>query len=591
MLSEVTFLPLSSLSVRKKTDAFLAENGLRPAPLDCFAAILDDDEKIVAGGGLDGSVIKCVAVSAPARSEGATNRLVSALLSEAQRRGHSCVQLFTKPSNEDIFRSLGFKTLASAPEAILMETGGGLEKYLKYLEGLRRPGRNGVIVMNANPFTLGHAYLVREAAALVDKLYVIPVREDRSRFPYEERLAMIRAGVASLGDRVVVAEGSAYSISAATFPTYFLKDLSEATETQMLLDLDLFCSHIAPALGADVRFAGSEPASDPLTARYNATMRRVLGEHGIGFTEIPRLKGSNGRFIRASRVRELLDGGRFRDAAALTPESSHPCLLADLAGRALRMELDAPLKPGLVCPASNGAHSDMDYALMRRGIAAIRPFFPKMALASDAEELRQLGLDAEKAMLAATGGVNTHRGAIFSLGLVLNASGRLAEKPYTELFIRKRVAETARVLFNNSLSDSDLQKTHGREAVRRYGVCGAREMALDGYKDILAFSVPYYAGIRREPFAVQKTLIFLIANTDDTCLIHRAGYERAEKLRDEAAEVFGTVAHNGDDALTESLLTALCRRFEAENASPGGAADMLSLTIFLDSITNNTTSN
>jgi len=590
MFDEVTFLPLSSASVRKKIDAFLAENGLRTAPLDCFAAILDDDEKIVAGGGLDGSVIKCVAVSEAARSGGASGRLMSALLSEAQRRGHSCVQLFTKPSNEEIFRSLGFRTLASAPEAVLMETGGGLEKYLKYLESLRRPGRNGVIVMNANPFTLGHAYLVREAAARVDNLYIIPVREDRSRFPYEERLAMIRAGAAPLDDRVVVAEGSAYSVSAATFPTYFLKDLSGAAQTQMLLDLDLFCAHIAPALGAEVRFAGSEPASDPLTARYNSVMRRVLGAHGIAFTEIPRLKGSNGRFIKASRVRELLDGGRFRDAAALTPKSSRPYLLGDLAARALRMELDAPLKPGLVCPDSNGAHSDMDYALMLKSIEAIRPFFPKMVLAADAAHLRQLGIDAEKAMLEATGGVNTHRGAIFSLGLVLNASGRLVEKPHTKLIIQKRVAETARVLFDNPLNGSDLQQTHGREAVRRYGVMGAREMALDGYKDILAFSLPYYSGIRREAFAVQKTLLFLISTLDDTCMIHRTGYERAEKLRDEAAEVFGIVAHNGDDALTESLLTGLCRRFAEENASPGGAADMLSLTILLNSITK-TTSN
>lgn len=586
MLGEATFLPLSSASVRRKIDAFLAENGLRTAPMDCFAAILDDeDDTIVAGGGLDGSVIKCVAVGGAARSGGAANRLMSALISEAQRRGHSSVQLFTKPSNEEIFRSLGFKTLASAPEAVLMETGDGLAKYLKYLSGLRRPGRNGIIVMNANPFTLGHEYLVRKAAEGVDNLYVIPVREDRSRFPYEERLAMIRAGASSAGGSVTVAEGSPYTISAATFPTYFLKDLSEASPTQMALDLDLFCRHIAPALGAQVRFAGSEPASDPLTARYNSAMRRILGRHGIVFTEIPRLKGPNGRFIKASRVRDLLDRGRFRDAAALTPASTRPYLLADLAAGALRTELDAPLKPGLVCPGSNGAHSDMDYALMQKSIAAIRPFFPAMVLAEGPEALRQTGLDAEKAMLEATGGVNTHRGAIFALGLALNALQRGAEGPLATLSIRKRVSETAK-----ALAGSPLPESHGREAVKKYGVQGAREMALDGYKDILAFSLPYYSGVCRNRFAVQKTLLYLIATLDDTCLIHRTGYERAEALRDEAGEVFGTVAHSADDSATEALLTKLCGRFSALNASPGGAADMLTLTIFLHTITK-TTSN
>ena len=115
----------------------------------------------------------------------------------------------------------------------------------------------------------------------------------------------------------------------------------------------------------------------------------------------------------ATTVRALLDAGRFKAASALTPESAWPYLLADLADRALRMELDTPMKPGLVGPDSVGAHKDMDYDIMRKGIAAIRPFFPRMAMAGTPEELRQLGIDAEKAMLAATGGVNTHRGAIF----------------------------------------------------------------------------------------------------------------------------------------------------------------------------------
>ncbi|MBQ5434648.1 MAG: adenylyltransferase/cytidyltransferase family protein, partial [Bacteroidales bacterium] len=188
MFDEVTLLPMSSRSVRAKVEAFLERNGLRPAPLDCYAAILDDDERIVAGGGLDGDVIKCVAVSEEARSGGCTNKLISFLVNRAVQQGYGSVKVFTKPSNAAVFGSLGFSLLASAPEAVLMENGRiGLNGYERYLSGLRRPGRNGVIVMNANPFTLGHRYLVEQASRKVDNLYVIAVKEDRSRFPYAER--------------------------------------------------------------------------------------------------------------------------------------------------------------------------------------------------------------------------------------------------------------------------------------------------------------------------------------------------------------------------------------------------------------------
>ena len=125
--------------------------------------------------------------------------------------------------------------------------------------------------MNANPFTLGHRYLLEQAAAQMDTLFVIPVKEEGQRFSYEERKKMIESaeedyfsqGFAknqfSSAGKIVVLEGSDYQISAATFPTYFLKDLSDAAETHIRLDLDLFQRYIAPALNAEVRFVGSEP--------------------------------------------------------------------------------------------------------------------------------------------------------------------------------------------------------------------------------------------------------------------------------------------------------------------------------------------
>ena len=554
---DIQELPLSVPTIRRQVEDFLGSNGLRLGEVDLYLAVLSREGAILAGGGLRRDIIKCLAVSAAARSLGLSVPLVSRLISEASERGFTNVKVFTKPENRSLFESLGFRLLAEAPKAILMENGRGLEDYCSYLRGHRAPG---VIVMNANPFTRGHKYLVEQASPVV----VIPVQEDVSRFPYNERLAMIRSGCDGVAD---VVEGSDYQISAATFPTYFLKDLSDAAETQMRLDIDLFGRHIAPALGARVRYVGSEPA-DPLTARYNALMKELLPAYGVQLVEIPRLTYSPDCStdsstspsaplrmtegpVTATRVRAMLDAGQFKAASALTPESTWPYLLADLAERALRMELDTPMKPGLVGPDSVGAHKDMDYDVMRKGIAAIRPFFPRMAMAGTPDELRQLGIDAEAAMLAATSGVNTHRGAIFALGLAL---------------YRHPIAETAARLDNGS--------SKRREA----GVRGAMQMAKDGYKELFEDWLPYYAGVKSDAYGLQKTLLRIMATLDDTCVIHRVGFERAMAVKDEAKAVAGHFELDG--------LRQMCGRYAAEGISPGGAADMLALTILIDSILN-----
>ena len=546
---DIQELPLSVPAIRRQVEDFLGSNGLRLGEVDLYLAVLSEEGAILAGGGLQRDILKCLAVSAEARSLGLSVPLISRLISVASERGYINVKVFTKPENRSVFESLGFKLLAEAPKAILMENGRGLEEYCQYLCAHQAPG---VIIMNANPFTLGHRYLVEQASLSFRapegrrNLTIIPVKEDASRFPYSERLEMIRTGSGNMAD---VVEGSDYQISAATFPTYFLKNLSDAAETQMRLDIDLFGRHIAPALGAHVRFVGTEPA-DPLTARYNALMKELLPKYGVEVVEISRLTDLESP-VTATRVRSLLDAGQFKAASALTPESTWPYLLADLAERALKKELDTPMKPGLVGPDSVGAHKDMDYDVMRKGIAAIRPFFARMAMAGTPDELRQLGIDAEAAMLAATGGVNTHRGAIFALGLAL---------------FRLPIAETAARLDNGS--------SKRREA----GVRGAMQMARDGYKELFEDWLPYYASVKADAYGLQKTLLRIMATLDDTCVIHRVGYERAQAVKGEAK------------ALVEHFdlkeLRLLCECYAAEGLSPGGAADMLALTIFMNSIIN-----
>ena len=601
---DIQEIPLSSPYFRAKVERFLEENGLRSEVLDYYYATQSADGSILAGAGLAGDVIKCVAVSSALRSEGLLVPLLSHLISEAAARGILNLKVFTKPSYQAVFESLGFKLLASTPLAVFMENGRGLEEYCNYLRHHQAPG---VIIMNANPFTWGHRYLINQSLARFatpwpynksgsEHLAIIPVREDLSEFPYEERRAMILKGADGDAD---VLEGSAYQISAATFPTYFLKDLSDAAETQMRLDIDLFGRHIAPALGASIRFVGAEP-SDPLTARYNQLMKELLPRYNIMVEVIPRMM-DHGVPISAARVREALAAGRYFEAAPLVVESSRPYLLAALAERALRLELDTPMKPGLVGPDGNGAHSDMNYDLMLRSIKALRPYWSKMAVAESSDELRRLGIEAEEAMLAATGGVNTHRGAIFALGLALNAAwsalnatneaklrggSREMEVPDIQELIQSTILKIAGRLFSKSLKDSELHftpKSNGEEAREKYGVIGAKEMALEGYKDLFDDWLPYYRNLEGDELRIQKTLLRIMSTLDDTCVIHRVGYDRAQGVKTKAATVLEEIPGQARD----EALNQLCAQYAAEGISPGGAADMLALTIFIDSISTN----
>lgn len=579
--------PLSLNSVRRRVEAFLAANGLRLAPLDRYVVVTRDEDgnEILAGGGLDGNVIKCVAVSESARSEGLMNILVSRLIVIAREEGRDSVKAFTKPENEGIFKSLGFGLLASAPKAILMENGrGGLPEYKKYLESLARPGRNGAIVMNANPFTKGHRYLVEQAASQVDNLYVIVVKEDRSRFPYVERKAMIEAGCAGL-DNVVVCEGSDYAISAATFPTYFLKKLDDATDTQIALDLDLFVNHIARPLGVTVRFAGSEP-EDALTRRYNELMAEILpgtsvavvrqARRPIDFVEIPRLE-QNGNPISATSLRRALDKGNLKEAMEYIPKSTVPYLVADLAERALRMELDTTPKPGLVDRRDNGAHKDMDYALMSKSISALRPYLTRLAVESakdiDPAKIKEIGIEAEKAMLKATGGVNTHKGALFCIGLSVAAASYLASTTGSvEAYSFKELVSRA------ASEIPSARGTHGAEVKRSFKAVGALENARAAYPELFTDWLPYYRSLEGDPFRCHKTLLHIMTTLDDTNILHRRGAEGLAHAEAEAARLL--------EDFSESGLSSLNKDFIRENISPGGSADMLSLTIFINSIIN-----
>ena len=625
---------------RQRIEAFLKRNGLRFDDMHYYAAVTDDDGEMIAGGGLKGNVIKCVAVDDAHKGEAIANTLISHLIAHANEEGHSNVMLFTKPKNRQLFESLSFRLLAEAPEAVLMETGiGGInnmveqlkkikeesEKYKEYNKECKEDSkeckenseeckeeektnlnpstpqhlnistpqhlnittpqhlnpstpqplttttpRRGVVVMNCNPFTLGHRYLIEQAAKQVERLFVMVVREDCSLFAYAERKAMVEQGVAHL-ENVTVIDGSEYAISQATFPTYFLKRLDDAADTQMLLDLDLFRRHIAPALGATVRFVGTEP-TDQLTRRYNELMHEVLTD----VREISRLE-KEGNAVSASRVRKAMEQGDMSTIRQLVPPTTLPYIIAHLATQALQAELDTTPKPGLVDKDNNGAHRDMDYALMQRSIDTLHPYFVKLALLGFADTLpshtsiRDIGIEAERAMLSATNGVNTYKGALFSMGLAVVAAAHEKDTDSLQTTIKALAA-----------SFPDTNGTHGSKAKLlskgTTAIKGALDNAREGYEMLFAEWIPFYIERRKErdAYTLHKTLLRIMCDLDDTNVIYRTDLATAEEVKQEARALL--------DNFSKAALKDMDRHYTTRNISPGGAADMLSLTIFIGSI-------
>jgi [citrate (pro-3S)-lyase] ligase len=184
-------------------------------------------------------------------------------------------------------------------------------------------GKKGAVVMNCNPFTLGHRYLIETAAAEVDRLYVFVVSEDRSEFLFEDRMKMVRLGAGHVKNAIVIPSGKLI-ISTDTFPGYFDSRDNPSMNVDTTTDLRIFAEHIAPALDISVRFVGHEPYS-PVTRQYNRDMKEYLPQHGIEVREIQRMK-SGETFISASEVRRLLRDGRWDDIARLVPESTLKCL-------------------------------------------------------------------------------------------------------------------------------------------------------------------------------------------------------------------------------------------------------------------------
>ena len=308
---------------REAVDLFLHQHQLS-LEADCERVIVAEDQRRIVGcGAIAGCVLKCIAVDPSLQGEGLSLKLLTELMTLAYERGRSELFLFTKPDNAALFSSAGFWPIARAgDQAVLMENSRErLARYCRQLTMYRQPGEKiGAIVMNANPFTLGHRWLVEQAARQCDWLHLFVVKEDASFFSYQDRVALIEQGIAGIAN-VTLHPGSAYLISRATFPGYFFKDKGVVDDCHCQIDLQLFREHLAPALQITHRFVGSEPLCS-LTRNYNLRMKELLEAPGetpaIQVVELERVE-KDGAPISASRVRKLYKERQWSAIAPLVP--------------------------------------------------------------------------------------------------------------------------------------------------------------------------------------------------------------------------------------------------------------------------------
>lgn len=302
-------------------DALLTQEGIsRDANLDYTCAMYDEDYQIVATGSCFANTLRCFAVSGAHQGEGLLNQVITHLMDIQYQRGNLHLFLYTKINSAKFFHDLGFYEIARVDDTLVfMENRkNGFSDYLADLSQTKREGTSAALVMNANPFTLGHQYLAETAASRCDTLHIFIVSEDASLVPFSVRKRLVLAGTSHLPN-VICHDSGPYIISNATFPSYFLKDEEAVIKSHARLDLIIF-SRIAEALSVTCRYVGEEPFSQ-VTGIYNQIMSDQLPAAGIDCVILPR-KQSGDKPISASYVRQLLQKRDFESLKLLVPDST-----------------------------------------------------------------------------------------------------------------------------------------------------------------------------------------------------------------------------------------------------------------------------
>jgi [citrate (pro-3S)-lyase] ligase len=308
---------------RKELEDFLSNEGIKLDKNLEYTVGIYKLEKLIATGSFFKNTLRCLAVNSEYQGLGILNKVVSHLINEQYQRGFTHIFLYTKCNNIRFFNDLGFYEIARVDDLVVfMENKlNGAQKYsLELAKKSIKADRASSIVINVNPFTLGHQYLIETASAENDVVHVFVVSEEASVIPFSVRYELVRRGTAHLKNIVLHKTGD-YIISNATFPSYFIKDEETVVLVHAKLDLEVYKKYIVPALGIKSRYVGEEPYC-AVTKKYNEVMKESLEKDGISCITIPRLK-LQGQAISASGVRQYIREDKIEEMKELVPYTTY----------------------------------------------------------------------------------------------------------------------------------------------------------------------------------------------------------------------------------------------------------------------------
>lgn len=286
---------------------------------------LYDDNILIGTISTHENVIKMIAVDKNYQGEQVTAHLLQHVMRIFEINQVNKYFIFTKPENKGYFMHYPFKLIQETDSIALFENHlYPINDHLLSLKLKLRPkhGKRAAIVMNCNPLTNGHLYLIETCAKEVNDVIIFLVQENRSVFPFDVRYELIKKATKHLKN-VHILPSTLYMISLATFPTYFLKELNDASLKFMELDILIFKNYFMPLFEIDYRYVGTEP-KDETTRCYNETMKRILSDQLI---EIDR-KLLHHEVISASTVRQLMKEKKYHDIKGFVPKVTYQYLMS-----------------------------------------------------------------------------------------------------------------------------------------------------------------------------------------------------------------------------------------------------------------------
>lgn len=324
----------------KLVSEFLKKNGFdyKPEEVDRTMIIYNLNDEIIGTGSFKKQTLKFVVVDPKFRESTAFAWIVTSLTDKILENHKRCF-VYTRPQNAILFESIGFHEIARAePLFSVLEFGFKLiSDYQNYLLENKKETKTdniAAIVVNCNPFTMGHLYLIEKAAKENELLYLFIVEEDLSTFPYLIRKKLIIEGISHLKNVVILSTGP-YIVSGAIFPNYFLKSESwnEISQKQAEVDVSIFAKYIVPTLNIKRRYVGTENYC-MTTKAYNDAMKKILPENNCEVIEVTRKAiGMNDKnepnYISASKIRKAIKEDKLNDIIDFLPNSTRNFLLTD----------------------------------------------------------------------------------------------------------------------------------------------------------------------------------------------------------------------------------------------------------------------